>query len=125
MRTRIIPALVASLVVASADASPVRRNIFPDNLQGTWAASTEACGGGDRIVVSARQYTRADNACDLMWLTVTAALNGANYSAQTRCVDRANGKATPPKAVMFRPADGNRLSISNAPGQAIILQKCP
>jgi hypothetical protein len=126
MRTSIMLALAATMVAASVDASVVRRNTFPENLQGTWAPTAEACIGGDgRVVVSAKQYTRADNACDLMWLTVTAAPNGANYSAQARCVEKTSGKASPPAALMFRPTDGNHLSIGMASGKTVVLQKCP
>ena len=117
---------VAVTVSTVADASDVRRSALPPSLQGTWAASAQACDGPDdgKIVVSAKSYVRAGAKCDIFWITVTAAPKGANYSAHGRCVDQATGKAAPPTNLLFRASDGDHISVGSAIGSLAPQQRC-
>ncbi len=126
---RVAPVLaVAALTLATiAHASDVRRGALPESLQGTWAPTAQACGGSDesKIVISAKKYTRANAVCEVFWVTVTAAPNGSNYSAHSRCVDQATGKAFPPSNLLFRSADNDHISVGSALGNLTLHQRCP
>lgn len=127
MRITAIVVIAAAAVSAIANASDVRRSALPESLQGTWALSAEACAKSDesKLVVSAKKYTRGDAACEISWVTVTAAPNGSNYSAHSRCIDQPTGKAYPPSNLVFRPIDSDHISVGTAIGKLTPYQRCP
>jgi hypothetical protein len=127
MRITAILIIAAAAMSTIANASDVRRSALPDSLQGTWAPSAEACGKSDqtKLVIATKKYTRGDAACDIFWVTVTAAPNGSNYSAHARCIDQSTGKAYPPSNLLFRPTDSDHISVGAAIGKLTPYQRCP
>ena len=127
MRVTPIVAVVAVALSTIANASDVRRSALPEGLQGTWAPTAEACGGSDesKIVISTKTYARANAACEIFWVTVTAAPKGPNYAARSRCIDQPTGKAYPPSNLMFRPTDNDHILVGSTVGNLAPYQRCP
>lgn len=127
MRVTPILAVVAVALSTIANASDVRRSALPESLQGTWAPITQACGGSDeaKIVISTRTYSRANAACEIFWVTVTAAPKGASYAARSRCIDQPTGKAFPPSNLIFRPRDNDHISVGSTIGNLTPYRRCP
>ncbi len=127
MHLQSLIAILGVIASTAAHGSVVRVTALPDGMHGTWAASADACSKSDepKIVIAAKKYTRSDAACEVLWVTVTAAPNRPNYSARSRCVDQTTGKTSPPSALLFRLIDSDHIFIGSDEGSLQRYQRCP
>ncbi len=123
-------AIAAFAFATAAVASDVRILYLPDNLQGAWAPSAEACTSEsrDRLDIAARTFGMPDTACDIAWVTVTAARNGPAYSARSTCTQTRTGQKEPPSYLLITPLPGDTLLVRRAigynPADPVTYRKC-
>ena len=106
-------AAAAAAFATAAAASDVRILNLPDSVQGTWATSPEACTseGKDRLDIAARAFGMPDTACDIAWITVTAARNGPAYSARSMCTQTRTGLKEAPSYLLVTRLPDNTLLV--------------
>jgi hypothetical protein len=125
MRIAAVFAVLAVLASPAALAN-VRLASIPEKLWGSWAASADGCGAGNKsvIVLSAKGYDSADAKCAVDWVNETAGPSGPIYSAHLRC---ASEPAQTPSAtsLIIRLDDANQISVGPAFSSLKTYQKCP
>src|SRR5262245_46025333 len=115
------------LAVAAAFASPavadVRHPSVPERLWGSWSASSDGCGAGDKsvIVLAAKSYDSAGAKCAVDWVNETAGPRGPIYSAHVRCPGQSPQQAT---NVIIRPDDAQQISVGPNFGSLKPYRKC-
>lgn len=111
-------AVAAAAFATAAEASDVRILNLPDNLQGAWAPSAEACtsSGRDRLDIAPRTFSMPDTACDIAWITVTAARSGPAYSARSMCTQIRTGHKEAPSYILITPQPDDTLLVRRPVG---------
>ena len=123
-------AAVTTTFATAAAASDVRLLTLPDKLQGAWAPSAEACTSDskDRLDIAARTVGMPDTACDIAWITVTAARNGPAYSARSMCTQVRTGHKEAPSYLLITPLPDDTLLVRRAigynPADPVTYRKC-
>lgn len=123
-------AVTAATFATAAAASDVRILNLPDKLQGTWAPSAEACmsSGQDRLDIAARTFGMPDTACDIVWITVTAARTGPAYSARSFCTQTRTGLKEAPSYLLITPLGDDTLLVRKpmglSPADPVTYRKC-
>ncbi len=123
-------AVAAAAFATAAAASDVRILDLPDRLQGAWAPSAEACTSEsrDRLDIAARTFGMPDTACNIAWITVTAARNGPAYSARSVCTQTRTGQKEPPSYLLITPLPDDTLLVRRAvgytPADPVTYRKC-
>jgi hypothetical protein len=123
-------AVAAAAFATAAAASDVRILTLPDNVHGAWAPNPEACmsAGRDRLDIAARTFSMPDTACEIAWITVTAARNGPAYSARSMCTQTKTGLKEPPSWLMITPLANDTLLVRRPAGysdsDAVTYRKC-
>jgi hypothetical protein len=125
-----IIAVAVAAFAAPAAASDVRILNWPNTIQGTWTPSTEACASTDRerLDIAARTFSMPETACEIAWITVTAARNGPVYSARSMCTQTRTGQKEPPSYLLITPLPGDTLLVRRPVGfsdsDAVTYRKC-
>jgi hypothetical protein len=125
----VITAVAAAFATAAA-ASDVRILTLPGNLQGAWAPSAEACTSEskDRLDIAARTIGMPDTACNIAWVTVTAARFGPVYSARSMCTQVRTGHQEAPSYLLITPLPDDTLLVRRAigynPADPVTYRKC-
>jgi len=103
----------AAIAIASTAAlADIKRHAsIPDAFWGSWAASADNCGAGDKslIVVAAKAITNAESKCTVDWVSETPGATGPTYSVRVRCTD-SSAKAPSVRNLIIRPVDANQIS---------------
>jgi hypothetical protein len=123
-------AAAAVAFATPAAASDVRILNLPDKIQGAWAPNAEACTSEsrDRLDIAARTIGMPDTACNIAWVTVTAARFGPVYSARSMCSQVRTGHQEAPSYLLITPLPDDTLLVRRAtgynPADPVTYRKC-
>lgn len=110
------------LLASHALADVVRHGTVPELYWGTWAAP-----GSDQSVIqlSARSYVSSEANCSVNWVSETAGVGGAIYSAYLQCVrcDKTAGRFS--SNLIIWPKGANRIAIGSEFVHLEIVRRCP
>lgn len=99
-----IPTALSLLVSPIAMADVVRHGSLPEAYWGAWVGAGEPSAESGVIVLSAKSYISGEAICGVDWVSETAGVRGAVYSAHLRCTKHErNANETTAKNLIVRP----------------------
>jgi hypothetical protein len=126
MRIAALIPLISAVVLQTAMADEVHRNMFMGTLIGTWAQSADLCAKDDKsnFSIAASTYSGPDGSCAVETIVETATPKGTNFSVRGRCA------ATPqdePRFVstLMRSEGADAMSIGTSFEDLKPYQRCP
>jgi hypothetical protein len=123
MRRALLLALIAVLSSQIAHAREIRRDAVPENLQGTWATSTDACKDKS-IVLAAKSYAGPAGTCVIDYVMEVPGRDGAIYSARMEC-SGAQQAAKTIANLIIRPGDDGQISLGPTFESLAAHRRCP
>jgi hypothetical protein len=126
MRTA-IPLIVLIAISSQAAIADIKRHAsVPEALQGSWAASADACKSADKsgISLGANAYVGPAGNCTVLWLSETAGPQGAIYSVHLRCPNDRTQQEWSESDLVVRPDDANQISVGPDFSSLKTYQRC-